>query len=74
MIFERVVPLLIALLFVAFAVEAIRTGRTKFGMRGKFFGPWTFRRANRPVAFWFAVSVYLLAAAILVVAATRAIR
>lgn len=65
MTINRVLPILVALAFLAMGLEAIRTGRTRFGMRGKFLGPWTFRRDIRPIAFWVAVSSYLLAAVLL---------
>jgi hypothetical protein len=69
MTIKRVLPFLVALVFLAMAVEAIRTGRTRFGMRGKLLGPWTFRRESQPVAFWLAVGSYLLAAVLLAVIA-----
>lgn len=69
MTINRVLPFLVALVFLAMAVEAIRTGRLRFGMRGKLLGPWTFRREGRPIAFWLAVGSYLLAAVLLAVIA-----
>lgn len=65
MTINRVLPFLVALAFLAMGLEAIRTGRTRFGRRGKLLGPWTFRRDTRPIAFWLAVTSYLLAALLL---------
>ena len=74
MTFNRVLPFLAALVLAAIAVQAVRTGRVTFGRRGKLFGPWTFRREQRPIAFWMTVSFYGLVAVFLCVFAFSSIR
>lgn len=74
MTMDRVLGFVIALAALALAARAIRTGRIRFGLRGKLFGPWIFRRESRPIAFWLAVTFDIAVAVFLGVFAFRGIR
>lgn len=67
--FDRVLAFAAGLVFGATAIHAIKTGRTRFGRRGKLLGPWTFHRESRPTEFWLAVSFYVFMAVLLAVIA-----
>jgi hypothetical protein len=62
---NRVLAFLVALVFLAIAAEAVKSGRARVGMSGNLFGPSTFRRESRPIGFWLAVFSYLVVAVLL---------